>query len=209
MNTRHYELVRILHERFGKKINNLAMEDYMDVVEKFPVDLVSMVVKEVRKSAKSMPTPGELEQACIGKKSYFESKTPTSPADLICRYFDPVETDLSKSLCQKFDGDWAEVSISQLGKAICPWHQDVMHAKAFPDSMAAIRVKHDLENAKLKEQSGEEDFFRHVFGFNPLREKGKAREFLANIGSVVKNVNPERQNRSVASDNEKRIVGWR
>lgn len=158
-----------LHERFSRKASNAALEDYIDVVEKFNPDLVAHVIKHLRKSEKSLPTPADVEKCCMSMKGYFETKSSVSPSDLICRYFEASESALSKSLCQKFDERWAEVSIAMHGKPICDWHQCIMRA-GHPDDFSAKKYVADrLEAAQARKELGDEAYFLQTLGFDPDR----------------------------------------
>ena len=135
-------------------------EDYYDTTarkcEKFGVEGVRAALENWIVKNKFMPRTSELIDECQNQKNFYDSKTPTSPRDSICKYFYAEEHEISRSLCQKNKIDDEDVFISnlQFGKTLCAWHYQCAYAKKHPCSTIAQFVKIHLKNTRKFQNSG-------------------------------------------------------
>lgn len=187
----YWHLLETLHGRFGRKMNAIAAQDYLDCVEKFDLSILKVVVKQFRKRAKTLPTPEELEKACYSLKNHWEQEQ--APAIHVCQYKSALESQYSRSLCTPVSELDASASAAMGWAPMCGWHFACMQAKDAPASSAARMVKHTLEAVREmnKSPSAENEYFLRTLGFNPFdpdpakkADSSKIREAMGKI--VVK-----------------------
>lgn len=165
-----YALVSQLHQRFNRKINDLAADDYMDVLGKYPLDIVKIAIKNIRKREKTLPTPMEVGQYCKEITSYFEKKDPL-PSELVCKYQEQGESEISRKLCVQVTQQDIDAARVQGWETVCAWHYSILYAEVFPDSIMARMLEQTLKDRKQASSwdGGELEIFGETIGFDPLR----------------------------------------
>lgn len=136
---------------YGRKLLAGALENYLDALEDLnPHDIMS-ACSIWMKSENKMPTPAELRKKTQGLQKWIAEKNGPSSFDLKCQYFNPSESEISRSLCAGHaEKEEAFHSKMQFGKVFCNWHYACAYAKAFPESTTAMFVKGHLKNERSR-----------------------------------------------------------